>query len=236
MHLLLLSLDSIPLELNMRPLKTWIAICALNFAVAWAFDAATQPEGIYYLDFNGGRVRLRTMFPFGTAADLLVPPFRGGDGVEKAVLETVRADFARWPGIQIEMGESHEHTNDNVVFIGDMLAADNLLGIAEKVDLGDVSQDDKAVVFAANIELERCGSDEVFQVIAKVVSHEIGHLLGFSHTKYRDDIMVQGFFDANQVFRFHQQSYVDRRSIWWACQECAGGGWISDWRSVSGGL
>lgn len=198
-----------------------MAICVLNFAVAWLFNAATQPEGVYYLDFSGGSVRLNTMWPLRTSADLRIPPFRGKDAAKAAVLAAVRADFARWPGVRVEMGESHEHPDGNVVFVGDMDATGGLLGIAEKVDSGDATHDDRAVVFAASIASSSGSSDgERLQAIANVVSHEIGHLLGFSHIGYRDDIMVQGFFEADQAFLFHQQSYVDRRSLWWACTGC----------------
>ncbi len=205
----------------MRPIWIWIVICTLNFAVAWAFDAATQPRGVYYLDFSGGSVRLNMMYPLGTAADLRLPPFEGD---RAAVLTAVRADFARWPGIRIEVGESHEHPDGNVVFVGDMDATGGLLGIAGRVDTGDASQNDRAVVFASSIASSSYGlpDDERLQALANVVSHEIGHLLGFSHTRFRDDLMVQGFFESDQSFRLHQQSYVDRRSLWWACTECTG--------------
>lgn len=191
----------------------------LNFAVAYLFDAATQPSGDYYLDFSGGDVRLNLMYPLGTSADLHLPPFKGD---KATVLAAVRADFARWPGIRIEIGESHEHPDGNVVFVGDLNATGGLLGIAERVDVGDASQDDRAVVFAASIASSSYGlpDNERLQAVANVVSHEIGHLLGFSHTRFRDDIMVQGFFKADRAFRLHQQSYVDRRSLWWACTGC----------------
>lgn len=214
MHRTLPSYDSSPLEPIMRLLWIWIVICMLNFAVAWLFDVATQPEGVYYLDFSGGNVHLNTMFPLRTAADLQIPPFRVGEEAETMVLEAVRADFARWPAIRIERGESYEHADDNVVFIGDMTAT-GLFGIAEKVDVGDISQNDKAVVFASSIA-PSLRTPERLQAIANVVSHEIGHLLGFSHTIYRDDIMVQGFFRNNQAFQLHQQSYVDSKVLWWA--------------------
>lgn len=203
----------------MGPFRIWIAICTLNFAVALLFDAATQPEGVYYLDFTGGSVRLNTMFPLGTAASIRMPPFGGDAG---AVLAAVRADFARWPGVLVEMGESHEHPDGNVVFVGDLEAMGGLLGIAERVDVGDASQDDRAVVFAASIASSSHGlpDDERPRAVANVVSHEIGHLLGFSHTRYGGDIMAQGFFGAGRAFRLHQQSYVDRRSLWWACTGC----------------
>jgi len=203
----------------MRSFRIWIALCTLNFAVAYLFDAATQPKGIYYLDFSGGSVRLNLMYPLRTSADLRIPQFKGD---KAAVLEAVRDDFARWPGVRIEMGESREHPDGNVVFVGDMDATGGLLGIAERVDVGDASQDDRAVVFAASIASSSYGSppDERLQTLANVVSHEIGHLLGFSHTRFRDDIMVQGLFRADRAFRLHQQSYVDRRSLWWACAGC----------------
>jgi len=120
------------------------------------------------------------------------------------------------------MGESHEHRDGNVVFVGNLDATGGLLGIAGKVDVGDMSHDDRAVVFAASIDSSSYGlpDGEKLQAVANVVSHEIGHLLGFSHTGFRDDIMVQGFFRADQAFRLHQQSYVDRRSLWWACTGC----------------
>lgn len=159
------------------------------------------------------------MFPLGTSADIRMPPF--GDDAE-TVLTAVRADFARWPGIRIEMGESHEHPDGNVVFVGDLGAMGGLLGIAGRVDTGDVSHDDRAIVFATSIAFSSHGlpDDKRLQAVANVVSHEIGHLLGFSHTRFRDDIMVQGFFGFDQAFRLHQQSYIDRRSLWWACTAC----------------
>jgi len=188
----------------------------MNFVVAGLFDVATQPAGVYYLDFTGGRVRLNTMYPLGTSADFHMPPF-GGDA--EAVLKAVRTDFARWPLVRIEIGESHKHHDDNVVFVGDFEATGGLLGIAEKVDTGDITHDDRAIVFAASIVSSPYGlmDDEKSQAVANVVSHEIGHLLGFSHVGFRNDIMVQGFFKVDQVFLLHQQSYVDRRSFWWAC-------------------
>jgi len=202
----------------MRSFWIWIAVCTLNFVVACLFDLVTQPDGVYYLDFSGGSVRLNLMYPLGTSADLCLPPFKGD---KVAVLAAVRADFARWPNVQIELGESYEHPDGNVVFVGNLSAMGGLLGIAEKVDVGDASQDDRAVVFAASIAASSHGlpDGERLQALANVISHEIGHLLGFSHTKFRDDIMVQGFFKVDQVFRLHQQSYVDRRSLWWACTE-----------------
>ncbi len=191
----------------------------MNFVVAWLFDAATQPSGVYYLDLTGGRVSLNVMWPLRTVADLQVPPFKGD---KAALLAAVRADFSRWPSISVEIGESHEHPNGNVVFVGGTDATSGLLGIAEKVDSGDATHDDKAVVFADGIASSLYGSsdDEMIRAVANVVSHEIGHLLGFSHTKYRGDIMVQGFFKDDQTFRLHQQSYVNRRSLWWACTGC----------------
>ncbi len=200
----------------MRAFWIWIAICALNFVAVGLFDAVTQPTGVYYLDFTGGAVRLNTMYPLGTSADLRVPPFGGRT---QAVLKAVRADFARWPDIRIEIGESHDHCDGNVVFVGDLKATGGLLGIAAEVDTGDISHDDRAVVFAASIVSSPYGltDDEKLQAVANVVSHEIGHLLGFSHVGFKDDIMVQGFFKVDQAFLLHQQSYVDRRSLWLAC-------------------
>jgi len=215
------------------PMVFLTALLSVNSAAMLAFDSATKPVGVYHLDFTGGVVFIPQAYPIPTQATLQVPPFcpLGSDAdaterIVKLVLENVRRDFYRWPGIEIRRGESHDLSDANVVLVGGWAAVAGNLGIASAVDTGDRSSDDRAVVYSGNVVDTLTGGlrfvpseGAIAQAVANVVSHEIGHLLGFSHVAGGSlEIMSPGLSTeaaaADQMFRHHHQSYVDRRFLW----------------------
>jgi len=57
----------------------------------------------------------------------------------------------------------------------------SLLGVAEKVDVGNQDRSDQAFVFAREILLNQSDVDQAAHELASVVAHETGHLLGYEH-------------------------------------------------------
>lgn len=58
--------------------------------------------------------------------------------------------------------------------------------------------------------------DELSQAVANIISHEIGHLLGFSHIAVPWDIMSPSVPEnpcVDQRFLYHPQGYVNRATI-----------------------
>jgi len=215
--------------MRLLPLLFFAVILTVNNATVLLFSSATEPSGSYCLDFTGGVVEMPTMLPIPTRATVQVPSFRplgppeSGDRIAKLVVEKVREDFARWPGIDIRAGESHE-CGGNAVIVGG-IASGSLLGLAQTIDVGDRSSNDKALVFSEGVlySLTRGlrfvpTEEEQARAVANVVSHEIGHLLGFAHIPDPFDIMaptVDVAAGGDQAFLHYHQAYVDRRVLVW---------------------
>lgn len=187
------------------------------------FSAAFAPSGTYYIDFTGAEISHMCMPPLGTHAIVTVPPFRAPSQadivrIRRKIVRMVRADFSRWP-VSVAEGEEHEHPAGNVVVVGGRCALPRIWGIAQSVDTGDRRIAQRAVVFAERIlPVVEAGfsEDELSQAVANIISHEIGHLLGFSHIAVPWDIMSPSVPEnpcVDQRFLYHPQGYVNRATI-----------------------
>jgi len=208
----------------MRPLLCWLLFSFGQVATLAVFSAVFAPSGTYYIDFTGAEISHMCMPPLGTHAIVAIPPFRvpGSDAakIRRKIIRKVRDDFSRWP-ISVIEGEEHKHLEENVVVVGGQCASPRIWGIAQSVDVGDRRAAQRAVVFAERIlpVLDAGFSeDELLQAVANTISHEIGHLLGFSHIAVPWDIMSPSVPKnpcMDQQFMYYPQCYVDRATICW---------------------
>lgn len=156
---------------------------------------AGRPQ-VVYLNFEGADgVRL------GSRAPVDIPPFDAGaimprfagqdDALIATTLDEVRADY---DGLDVVFISSREAPRPQGAFatihVGGFDA--NALGVAESVDENNFDPGQQAIVFAqtfATFAVLNPSREQVSQALANVISHEVGHLLGLSHTRDPRGIM-----------------------------------------------
>ncbi|MGH9362043.1 MAG: WD40/YVTN/BNR-like repeat-containing protein, partial [Thermoanaerobaculia bacterium] len=126
-----------------------------------------------------------------SVAGLDLPAFRGPGalrGAESAIIDATLAyleEVFRGAGVRFIV-DGHDASTDDVskiYVVGDgwvPAAEENLLGLSEGVDRGNLNHGDAALVFAA--ALPASSDVEAYATtLAGVIAHEAGHLLGAAH-------------------------------------------------------
>ena len=155
----------------------------------------TPPEvagQVVYLDFDGAQNityhGLLTVGPFDVPAFTLEgTPLAGQEGaIISAVLSQLQQLFAG-SGVLFTTTRPASGMEYSTIYIGGDDAAfshdGSFLGLAEQVDVGNRHHSDNAWVFAK--ELGQPGEDATLLAdrLTCVTAHEVGHLLGYSHTQ-----------------------------------------------------
>jgi hypothetical protein len=142
-----------------------------------------------FLDFNGAtRVWIggefwETLLPlsstFGASRATLIAG---------SVLETVRQDYA---GFDIDILSSYERAQPSAAHSVVYLAGNRgeFLGLADSVNWYNSDLADRAVIFGGNFDFAGWTTVQIAKSIGNVVSHELGHLVGLSHTDDDTELM-----------------------------------------------
>ncbi|MBN2313515.1 MAG: choice-of-anchor D domain-containing protein [Sedimentisphaerales bacterium] len=152
-------------------------------------DISSWEEQIIYLDFDGeenvcyeGPV---TVGPFD------VPEFEAsnalagqGESIIAEVLSELEELFAG-TGIHFTIEQPTSGTDYSTVYIGGDDSAfcqyGSFFGLAEQVDSGNQDRNDNALVFTEEILSNRYDINQAAQALVSIISHELGHLLGYEH-------------------------------------------------------
>jgi len=159
---------------------------------------AATPQ-VVYLEFDGRpNVRIGprppTNIPAFDAADISDELAGRDDELIEALLAAVRRDYA---GLNVTFYSSRDPEGwlapagpFATLYVGG--TDPELLGVAESVDENNSDAGQQAVVFAQTFRVFAAlnpSLEQVAQAMANVVSHEVGHLLGLSHTRDPEAIM-----------------------------------------------
>ena len=151
---------------------------------------------IIYLDFEGATgVRIASNPPVDVpvfSAGLIDPTLRPQtDALIEMVVGRVRRDFAPYDVFIVSSRESPPPIEaHSTVYMGSYNPS--LLGIADNVDTFNTRPVQEAIVFVDTFEVFMGldpSLDMLADAMANVTSHEIGHLLGLSHTRDPAGIM-----------------------------------------------
>jgi hypothetical protein len=143
-----------------------------------------------YLDFTGGDIeigglRFSSLKPF-SEIDLGYDPEILADDIRMLVeadFNSLKVDFFS------SYGQSAPASPYSTVHI--TASSGDYFGLADAVDWYDADPRDNAVVFAGLLARTGISRARFVQSTANVVSHELGHLLGLSHTNDDSELMDQ---------------------------------------------
>ena len=123
---------------------------------------------------------------------LQIDPFRAPGnlaGQEARILALALDSLAetfRGTGVIFTLDRPSSSTDFSTVYIGgddaDFEDFGSFAGLAERVDIGNLHRDDNAFVFSDNLLVATGDLQQHTTRLADLVSHEVGHLLGYAHT------------------------------------------------------
>ncbi|MBN1506080.1 MAG: LEPR-XLL domain-containing protein [Sedimentisphaerales bacterium] len=152
-------------------------------------DLSSWQGQIIYLDFDGERNVIYdgpvTVGPFG------IPAFGApGDlaGREQIVIEEALGELGQifaGSGIIFTTQRPAGGADYSTIYIGGDDSAfsryGTFIGLAEQVDVGNEDRRDEGFVFSDRLDEQVGGTESFASRLAWVISHEVGHLLGFAH-------------------------------------------------------
>jgi hypothetical protein len=150
---------------------------------------------IVYLDFGG--VENVTYDGPVVVEGIDIPEFSaeavGLSGQEQEIisqiLTTLKFTF-EGSGVIFTLTEPEAGIEYSTIYIGGDDSAfagfGSFIGLAEKVDAGNLDLSDNALVFSENIVSADSDSNSIAAGIAGLIAHEVGHLLGYRHLETDD--------------------------------------------------
>ncbi len=160
----------------------------------WRGTAEDAPTQIVYFNWAGGaQVTIPT---FGTypaiefdAVDLGLPTERT-EAVQIAIEDQVAA---RYDGFRIDFTTSRDGPPPEALHATIHFGGNNdiVFGLANGVDVANSRPEGEAIIFVGAFadEFRGASEDEFVTALANGVAHELGHLLGLSHTSSCDSLM-----------------------------------------------
>ena len=163
-----------------------------TYSVVVALGTETVPPPrpqTVFLNFNGisslniGSVRFRNLLPF-SSTNLAI----NHAAIAADILQRVRNDFGN---LNISIVSSYDtfapaQPHSTIYITG---SEDGYFGLAESIDWYNENPQDNAVVFAGSLAKSASSTGRFSQLVANVVTHETGHLLGLIHTDDNTEIM-----------------------------------------------
>ncbi|TWT50555.1 hypothetical protein Pla22_32980 [Rubripirellula amarantea] len=169
-----------------------------------------------YLDFEGGRFTDHNQYSFHLPAfdpADVGRPASERDAIIERVYEHVLDDFIvsgsfedpdtplNLP-IDFVLERPSDDLEYSTIMIGGSYPLQRVLGLAQKVDIGNRDIEDNAAVFTQAFRTEPTvygkDLDTVSLAIASTLSHEVGHLLGLSHQVEDGLLMQTGKLDTDR--------------------------------------
>ncbi|MGD8939652.1 MAG: LEPR-XLL domain-containing protein, partial [Gammaproteobacteria bacterium] len=139
------------------------------------------------------------------------------DDIIDAMLAELDKDFAGF-GVQFTTDSPLDGVDFSTIYIGGEGAAfseyGTFIGLSEQVDEGNLDKTDNAFVFSDNIDAGGLSAASFGGVLADMVAHETGHLLGFEHahtvhTGEASDVLAEVAFKPNTHVEVAKDLRVD---------------------------
>ena len=110
-----------------------------------------------------------------------------------AVVQMLSETFAG-SGVTFTTALPEPHTDYSTIYVGGddsaFAAYGSFQGLAEKVDVRNLHKSDNAFVFTSEIAAETSSFGIFAAHLAKTITHETGHLLGYAHRKIDADVAL----------------------------------------------
>jgi len=173
--------------LSLEPLEPRVLLSAPDLPGMHLVDPTADDFSgqIIYLDFDGER-DVTYNGPVKVEG-INVPAFRA-PGQEDAIISSVFRSLSQTyegTGVSFTAVRPYATAAYSTVYIGGndcaFAAYGSFQGLAEKVDACNADRSDSAFVFSSSIGEAAANIDKYVDDLAHVISHEVGHLLGYAH-------------------------------------------------------